>query len=120
MVCITHGFAPSNDSTKEVKVTRTVLLCALFASSIFATGCTAEVGVEAESPPAAPVAEVEVQTASPGAEYVWVAGYHRWYGGRYVWARGHWDRRPHANAMWRTGRWERRGRRQVWIEGRWE
>ena len=58
-----------------------------------------EVVVESEPPPPPPP-EQEVVPASPGPEYVWIGGYHRWDGHRYVWVRGRYDRRPHANARW--------------------
>jgi hypothetical protein len=78
-----------------------------------------EVVVE-EEPPAPPPPENEVVPASPGVEYVWVHGYHRWDGHHYVWVRGRYEHRPHANAQWRVAHWEARGRGHVWIEGNWE
>ncbi len=78
-----------------------------------------EVYVESEPPPPPPPAEVEVVPASPGVEYVWVGGYHRWDGRRYVWTRGRYERRPHAQARWEAAHWEARGRGRVFVEGRW-
>jgi len=78
-----------------------------------------EVVVESEPPPPPPPAEVEVVPASPGVEYVWVGGYHRWDGRRYVWIRGRYERRPHERARWENAHWEARGRGRVWVEGRW-
>src|SRR5271165_3754372 len=43
----------------------------------------AEVVVQGEPPPPPPV-QVEVVPAPPSAEYYWVPGYHRWWGGRYL------------------------------------
>jgi len=89
-------------------------------------GCYVEDGppppqtVAYESPPPAPPPQVEVVTASPGPEYVWVGGYHRWNGRSYYWMRGHYERRPHRDAHYYPGHWEHRGRRQFWIEGRWQ
>lgn len=91
------------------------------------SGCYAEAvpgpAVEGEvtvtAPPPPPPPEVEVVAASPGPEYYWVAGYHRWWGGRYVWVRGHYERRPYATARWYPAHWERTARGHVWIEGRW-
>jgi hypothetical protein len=102
------------------------LIAGLFAVS--ATGCAVEATatppvVEGEvvvSPPPPPAAEVEVAPASPGPEYFWVGGYHRWNGRAYVWIRGRYERRPHARAVWRAAHWEPRGRGHVWIEGRWD
>jgi hypothetical protein len=76
--------------------------------------------VESDAPmPPPPPAEVEVVPASPGVEYVWVGGYHRWDGRRYVWIRGRYYRRPHAAARWEAAHWEARGRGHIWVEGRW-
>ncbi len=68
-------------------------------------------------PPPAPI--VEVQPPPPGAEFVWVAGYHRWDGRRYVWVRGRYERRPHVRARWVPAHWEMRGNVHVWAEGHW-
>jgi WXXGXW repeat (2 copies) len=105
---------------------------ALFALSVM--GCYVEAGTQAGPPPPPPQGEVivesepppppppeqEVVPASPGPEFLWIGGYHRWDGHRYVWVRGRYDRRPHANARWNTAHWEARGRGHVWVEGRWE
>ncbi len=94
-------------------------------SSLPAMGCTvystppAETEVVAEPAPPPPPAEVEVVPASPGAEYVWIAGYHRWNGHRYVWVGGHYDRRPQREAHYVRGHWEHRGRVTVWVDGHW-
>jgi len=77
-----------------------------------------EVVVEAE-PPAPPPPENEVVPASPGVEFFWVGGYHRWDGSRYVWVRGRYERRPYSDARWTSAHWEARGRGHVWVEGRW-
>jgi hypothetical protein len=101
-------------------------LSTLFAA-LSATGCYVEartVPVEGEvvyesEPPPPPPAEVEVVPASPGVEYFWVGGYHRWDGRRYVWVRGRYERRPHERAHWETAHWEVRGHAHVWVDGRW-
>ena len=67
--------------------------------------------------PPAPIVEVHDHPPHPG--WVWNDGYHRWDGHRYVWVRGHYDRRPHARARWEGAHWEARGRGHVWVEGRW-
>jgi hypothetical protein len=78
-----------------------------------------EIVVEGEPPPP-PAAEHEVVPASPGAEFFWVPGYHRWDGHHYVWVRGRYERRPHQNARWKTAHWEPRAHGHVWVEGNWE
>ncbi len=105
-----------------------LLVLALGAAPIATAGCYVEghtaayaddeSAYEAEAPPP-PAPEVEVVPASPGAEWVWVGGYHRWNGRQYVWVRGRYERRPHMRAVWRPAHWEVRGRMHVWVEGRW-
>jgi hypothetical protein len=79
----------------------------------------AEIVVEG-APPPPPAPEHEVVPASPGVEFVWVPGYHRWDGHRYVWTHGRYEHRPHANARWKGAHWEPRGHAHVWVEGNWE
>ena len=79
----------------------------------------AEVVVEG-APPAPPPPEREVVPASPGVDFYWVPGYHRWDGHHYAWVRGRYERRPHPNARWKEAHWEPRGRGHVWVEGNWE
>jgi hypothetical protein len=100
------------------------------AASFNGCSCHAETGggyyapppqetVYEQEPPPAPAPIVEVQPASPGAEYVWIGGYHRWDGHAYVWVHGRYDRRPHRDAHWAPAHWEARGHAHVWVEGRW-
>jgi opacity protein-like surface antigen len=67
--------------------------------------------------PPAPI--VERRPPPPGREYVWIDGYHRWDGGRYVWTPGRWDRPPHPGAHWVAHRWEHRRNGYVLVEGHW-
>ena len=78
-----------------------------------------EVIVDSEPPPPPPPPQ-EVVPVSPGPDYVWIGGYNRWDGHRYVWTRGRYDRRPHANARWNAPHWEARGRGHVFVEGHWQ
>jgi hypothetical protein len=73
-----------------------------------------------QEPPAPPPPQPEVVPAAPGPDYLWIHGYHRWDGHRYVWAGGRYERRPHANARYAPAHWEARGRGHAWVEGRWE
>jgi hypothetical protein len=68
---------------------------------------------------APPVAVVEAEGAAPGPEFVWIRGYHRWDGERYVWVAGHWDRRPHARAVWVNGEWKHHRNGWYWVDGHW-
>jgi hypothetical protein len=75
----------------------------------------------AEAPPAPPPPPApEPVPPPPSPEHYWVVGYHRWDGHRYVWERGHYERRPRPDARYVNGHWEARGRGHVWVESRWE
>ena len=108
--------------------TSAVLVCLSALGAMSTTGCyvrAVPLGEEAvyESeppPPPPPPAEVEVAPAPPGPEFVWIGGYHHWDGRRYVWMRGHYERRPHPRARWVAPHWEARGRGHVYVRGRWE
>jgi hypothetical protein len=77
--------------------------------------------VVVEQPPAPPPPEAEPPPPPPPTpDAYWVVGYHRWNGRAYIWERGHFEHRPHANARWVGAHWEHRGRGNVWIEARWE
>ena len=67
--------------------------------------------------PPAPV--VERPGPPPERGFVWIAGYHRWDGGRYAWVPGRWDRPPHPGAHWEPHRWEHRHGGWVMAEGHW-
>jgi hypothetical protein len=67
--------------------------------------------------PPAPIAER--RPPPPDRSYVWVAGYHRWDGGHYVWVPGFWDRPPHPHAVWVGHHWVHRHGEWVLIEGHW-
>lgn len=66
-----------------------------------------------------PAARVEVVPPPPVGphRWVWVPGYWRWNGNRYVWLPGQYVRRTHGN--WRSGYWAHRPGGWVWIGGRW-
>ena len=67
--------------------------------------------------PPAPI--VERRGPPPGAGYVWIAGYHRWDGARYVWEPGRWDRPPRPHAVWVHHHWVHRHGGCLLIEGHW-
>jgi hypothetical protein len=62
-----------------------------------------------------------VEHPGPPPEHgmVWIAGYHRYDGGHYVWTPGRWDHPPHEGGVWVPHRWEHRGDHWVLIEGHW-
>jgi len=78
---------------------------------------SAQVGIGIRIGPPAPV--VETPPPPPYAGAVWIGGYHRWDGNRYVWVPGRYERPPHPGARWVAGRWEHRGDGYHWREGRW-
>jgi opacity protein-like surface antigen len=67
--------------------------------------------------PPAPI--VETRGRAPGEGYVWVDGYHRWDGNRYVWEHGRWDRPPHRGMHWEAHHWVHHHNGWVLVEGRW-
>jgi hypothetical protein len=76
-----------------------------------------EVVVAGPPPEAPPV--VEVQTASPGPDYIWIGGAWTWRGNSWAWERGRWDRPPHPGAHWTVNHYEERGGRRVFVRGGW-
>ena len=91
------------------------VLTGLLAFTLMPAASFAEVVVRIGPP--APIVEHYGPAPAPG--YVWIAGYHRWDGGRYVWVPGRWDRPPRAHAVWVPHRWEHRHGGWVMVEGHW-
>ncbi|WP_233581241.1 hypothetical protein [Acidipila sp. EB88] len=65
-------------------------------SSLLPVASQAQVVVRVAPPP--PIVEHYGPPPRPG--YVWVGGFHRWDGGRYVWTPGHYALPPHPGAVW--------------------
>jgi len=76
----------------------------------------AEVIVKVAPPP--PVSTTVIGVA-PGPGYVWVPGYHRWNGARYVWVGGRWVLPPRPGAVWVPAHWVARPGGYVFVAGRW-
>ncbi len=68
---------------------------------------------------APPAAIVETRPARPGANFVWIAGYHNYVNGAYVWVPGRWEAPPRPGARWVAHRWVHRHGGYVLVEGRW-
>ena len=68
-----------------------------------------------EAPPAPIVEEV---TVAPGPDFIWVSGQWTW-NGSWVWAPGHYVRRPHPGAIWIEGAWRPGPHGWAWIGGHW-
>jgi hypothetical protein len=96
-----------------MKVISTLVLM----SSIWAAGCAGPSRVYVRTGPPAPI--VTARIVSPGPEFVWIEGYHRWDGARYVWVTGRWERPPRLYAVWESGHWAKTNRGWYFIEGRW-
>jgi len=62
---------------------------------------------------------VEHRVPAPGRGYVWTPGYHRYDGGRYVWAPGAWVMPPRGRAHWVPAHWTRHRGGWVLVEGHW-
>jgi hypothetical protein len=69
---------------------------------------------------APPPARQEVVTSSPGAQYIWVAGYWVHADDRWVWIPGHWQIRPTGVTNWVPGHWDKNINGWIWTPGHWE
>jgi hypothetical protein len=69
---------------------------------------------------APPRAVVERRPASPGRNYVWIAGYQNWNGNGYNWTPGRWEQPPQPRARWVAHRYTRqKGGGWVFVQGHW-
>jgi hypothetical protein len=97
-----------------------VVACAI---PLFGTGCvTREVVVERPREvvvqKAPPAEVVEVQTAAPSAEHVWIKGHWHWNGADWQWVRGHWETRR-VGYVWIPAHYEQRGGSYAYVPGYW-
>jgi hypothetical protein len=100
---------------------------ALFVAIFVPLGCYVQAGsavplegqVTVTDPPPPPVAFEEPVPPPPAVGVVWIGGYHRWEGRRYLWERGHYERPPRSNARYVRGHWEPRRHGKVWVNGYW-
>ncbi len=89
------------------------------AAVLLAAGvANAQIVVRIGPPPPRPVEVIPVAPREH-RDWVWVGGYHRWDGHRYVWVGGHYGRPPHPGAVWVQGEWRGEGGGHVWHEGHW-
>jgi hypothetical protein len=107
----------------EISMSRTrtsaILAPALLAGALALGACATHVRGAVYVPVAPPPPVVEVRPVVPGPGYVWIPGYHRWDGARYVWVRGRWELAPRGHAHWVPGHWRHDRRGWVWIPGHW-
>jgi hypothetical protein len=66
-----------------------------------------------------PAAQAEVVGVAPGPGFIWVGGYYHWYGNRWAWNRGHYERPPHSGAVWVRPRYAYRGSSRIYVRGYW-
>ncbi len=67
-----------------------------------------------------PRAVVETRIVAPSPRHVWIAGYHRWDGGAYVWAPGRWELPTGRYHAWSAGHWAHHRNGWYWVEGHWK
>jgi hypothetical protein len=66
-----------------------------------------------------PAARVEVRTASPGPDYVWVPGSYEFRDGQWEWTAGRWVVPERPAAIWEPGHWEKVPGGYIWQPGHW-
>lgn len=81
-------------------------------------GVVASAELDVPGPPPAPL--VDVETASPGPDFVWIGGAWNWVGGRWTWDAGRWEHRPHPGAVWVPHHYAYRNGRHVFTRGHWK
>ena len=96
-------------------MTNRFFLTGILGAALFVGAANAQVYVRVGPP--APVREYAPPPPGPG--YVWMAGYHRWEGARYVWVPGHYILPPGRYHRWIPGHWRQTRRGWVWVEGHW-
>jgi WXXGXW repeat (2 copies) len=89
----------------------------IVAGTLTASDASASTRVYVRVGPPAPI--VETRVVAPGPGYVWVGGYHRWEGHRYVWVPGRWNRPPHRHAVWVSPHWSHDHHGYYMTNGHW-
>jgi len=100
---------------EEIIALKKYVLTALLGLAFIPSPTFAQISIRIGPPPVI----VEHPGPPPGAGFVWISGYHRWDGARYVWMPGHYDRPPRLHAVWVPHRWEHRHDGWVMVEGHW-
>jgi hypothetical protein len=106
------------------------VLSAVVASSLVCSACVATVRPVGPPPPPPraevvyldrepPPERVEIITAAPGDEHIWIKGHWVWAANRrdYEWSPGHWQRLE-LGERWAPGHWVREQRGWYFVEGR--
>jgi hypothetical protein len=84
-------------------------------ASIMSVASQAQVAIRIGPPP--PVVEHYGPPPRPG--WVWVGGFHRWDGARYVWTPGHYAAPPRPGVRWVPDGYDHRGGRYYYRHGYW-
>ena len=88
----------------------------VFAATLMSTAMMAKDVIIRDAPPR-PVFEAHL--VRPGPSYVWIDGYQRWNGARYVWVPGAWVVPPRPHAHWVEPRYVHRHGGWVYLAGHW-
>lgn len=82
-------------------------------ASLFLSSCAGSYYVADQ-----PVEPVYERPVAPYDGAVWIDGEWGWYGGRYAYTRGHWER-PRPGRAYSRGSWEHSNRGYRWHKGSW-
>jgi hypothetical protein len=104
----------TSDAGGSVMASRISVL--LFAFLLTAGIASAQVVIRIGPPPPVHVGVVGV---APGPGFVWVEGFHRWDGGRYVWVPGEWRMPPRPRARWVPPHYRRFRGGWAFVPGHW-
>ncbi|HEX7728884.1 MAG TPA: YXWGXW repeat-containing protein [Terracidiphilus sp.] len=94
-----------------------LILAAIVAFTLLPVAANAQAQIIVRVAPPAPI--VERHGPPPGRGYVWIGGYQRWDGARYVWVPGRYEMPPRHHARWVEHRWVHRHGTWVFVEGHW-
>jgi hypothetical protein len=92
-----------------------IALALLFAITLCPAASFAQVSIRIGPP----VREHENRGRPPERGYVWIGGYQRYEGDRYVWTPGRWERPPQPNQRWVDHKWKRHHGEWQMQEGHW-
>jgi hypothetical protein len=92
-----------------------IALALLFAFTLCPVASLAQVSIRI-GPPAR---EHENRGRAPERGYVWIGGYQRYEGDRYIWTPGRWERPPQEHQRWVDHKWVHRGDHWEMQEGHW-
>ena len=92
-----------------------IALALLFAFTLCPAASFAQLAIRI-GPPAR---EHENRGRAPERGYVWIGGYQRYEGDRYVWTPGRWERPPQEHQRWVGHKWRNNHGQWEMQEGHW-